>query len=63
MIAVDLSKQQILNANPRANQQINFTSSLDRAGKTKSMSTLKKQRKLNYTFHKELQKYCKYVLE
>ena len=54
MIAVDLSKQQILNANPRANQQINFTSSLDRAGKTKSISTLKKQKKLNYTFHKEL---------
>ena len=25
MIAVDLSKQQILNANPRANLQINFT--------------------------------------
>ena len=35
MIAVDLSKQQILNGNPRANQQINFTANLDRAGNTK----------------------------
>ena len=32
MIAVDLSKQQALDADPRAIQQINFTSNLDRAG-------------------------------
>ena len=32
MITVDLSKQQALNANPRANQQINFTANLDRGG-------------------------------
>ena len=35
MIAVDLSKQQALDDNPRANQQINFTASLDRAGNTR----------------------------
>ena len=35
MIAVDLSKQQALNADPRANQQINFTANLDRAGNTR----------------------------
>ena len=34
MIAVDLSKQQALDANPKAIQQINFTANLDRAGKT-----------------------------
>ena len=34
MIAVDLSKQQALDADPRANQQINFTANLDRAGNT-----------------------------
>ena len=34
MIAVDLSKQQALDADPRAIQQIYFTSSLDRAGNT-----------------------------
>ena len=32
MIAVDLSKQQVLDADPRAIQQINFTANLDRAG-------------------------------
>ena len=32
MIAVDLSKQQALDADPRANQQINFTADLNRAG-------------------------------
>ena len=32
MIAVDLSKQQALDAVPRAIQQINFTANLDRAG-------------------------------
>ena len=36
MIAVDLSKQQALDADPRAIQQIHFTASLDRAGNTKS---------------------------
>ena len=35
MIAVDLSKQQGLDADPRAIQQINFTANLDRAGNTK----------------------------
>ena len=35
MIAVDLSKQQALDADPRAIQQINFNANLDRAGKTR----------------------------
>ena len=35
MIAIDLSKQQELDADSRAIQQINFTSNLDRAGNTK----------------------------
>ena len=35
MIAVDLSKQQSLDADPRAVQQINFTANLDRAGNTR----------------------------
>ena len=30
MIAIDLSKQQALDANPRAIQQINFTANLER---------------------------------
>ena len=35
MIAVDPSKQQALDADPRAIQQINFTANLDRAGNTR----------------------------
>ena len=35
MIAVGLSKQQALDADPRAIQQINFTANLDRAGNTR----------------------------
>ena len=34
MIAIDLNKQQVLDADPRAIQQINFTANLDRAGNT-----------------------------
>ena len=35
MIAVDLNKQQALNADPREIQQINFTANQDRAGNTR----------------------------
>ena len=35
MIAVDLSKQQILDSDPRAVEQINFTANLHRAGNTR----------------------------
>ena len=34
MIAIDLSRKQALDADPRAIQQINFTANLDRAGNT-----------------------------
>ena len=34
MIAIDLSKKQALDADPRAIQQINYTVNLDRAGNT-----------------------------
>ena len=39
-IAKDLSKQQALNANPKVIQQISFTGNPDRAGKTKSKSSV-----------------------
>ena len=35
MIAIDLSKQQALDADPRAIQQINFIANLDRANNAK----------------------------
>ena len=34
MIAIDLSKQQALDVDPKAIQQINFTANLDRVGNT-----------------------------
>ena len=34
MIAIDLNKQKVLDADPRAIQQINFTAYLDRPGNT-----------------------------
>ena len=47
MIAIDLSKQQALYADPRAIQQINLTANLDRAGNTAMFLLLKKQIKLS----------------
>ena len=35
MIAVDISKQQALDADPRATQQISFTANLHRPGNTR----------------------------
>ena len=35
MTVVDLNKQQALDADPKAIQQINFTANLDRAGNTR----------------------------
>ena len=34
MVAIDLSKQQALDADPRAIQEINFTANVNRAGNT-----------------------------
>ena len=57
MIAVDLSKQQALDADPREIQQINFTANLDRAGNTRVYFILE-EAKENYS-SKYL--YCKYL--
>ena len=54
MIAVDLSKQQALDADPKAIQQMNFTANLDKAGIQDFISFLKKQKKLFLNFHKGL---------
>ena len=51
MVAVDLSKQQALDADPRAIQQINFTANLVRAGNTRIYFILEEAKE---TIHKEL---------
>ena len=53
MIAVDLTKQQALAADPRANQQINFTANLDRAGNTRIYFILGDAKETKLDFHKE----------
>ena len=40
MIAIDLSKQQAVDADPRAFQRINITANLDRAGNTTMFFTI-----------------------
>ena len=52
MIAVDLSKQQALDADPRAIQQIDFTANLYRARNTRIYFILE-EAKLFLNFHKK----------
>ena len=54
MIAVDLGKQQALDADPKEIQQINFTENLDRGGTTRFYFILEEVKKLFLNFHKEL---------
>ena len=50
MIAIDLSKQQALDADPRAIQQINFTANLDRDENTRFYFILEKVKKTIFEF-------------
>ena len=54
MIAVDLSKQQALDADPKAIQQNNFTPNLDRAGNTRFYFILEEAKETVLIFRKEL---------
>ena len=50
MIAADLSKQQALDANPRAIQQINFTAKLDRVGNTTKFFIIEEAKETAFNF-------------
>ena len=50
MIAVDLSKQQALDGDPRTIQQINFTANLDRAGNTRFYFILEEAKETIFEF-------------
>ena len=54
MVAIDLSKKQVLDLDLKAMQQINFTGNLDIVGQTTIFSLLKKQKKQFSIFHNEL---------
>ena len=50
MVAVNLSKQQALDADPKAIQQINFTANLDRAGNTRFYFILEEAKETVFEF-------------
>ena len=50
MIAIDLSKQQALDADPKAIQQISFTANLDRAGNTRLYFILEEAKETIFEF-------------
>ena len=50
MIAVDLSKQKTLDADPKAIQQINFTTSWDTPGRTRICFILEKAKETAFEF-------------
>ena len=50
MIAIDLSKQQALDADPRPIQQINFTENLDRVGNTKMFFFIEEAEEIVFDF-------------
>ena len=50
MIAVDLSKQHALDADPKAIQQINFTANLYRDGNTRFYFILEEVKETNFEF-------------
>ena len=54
MIAIDLRKQQELDADLNAVKQITFIRNVDRAGNTTIFSFLKKRKKPFWIFHKEI---------
>ena len=50
MIAIDLGKQEALDADPKAIQQINFTANLDRAGNTRIYFILEEAKETVFEF-------------
>ena len=52
MIAIDLSTQNELDANPRAIQQINFTANLDRAGNTTIFFIIEEAKETVFRFYR-----------
>ena len=70
MIAIDLSKQQVLDADPKAIKQINFTGNLNRGwnadGRVINANTtmffiIEEKKEIILDFHEELWKYCNFI--
>ena len=56
MIAIDLSKQQALDADPKAIQQISFTGNLDRAGNIRIYFNLEEAKETLFKFSQRSEK-------
>ena len=54
MIGIGLSKQQVLDADPRAIKQINFTANLDRAKNTTMLFVTEEAEKTMLDFSQEI---------
>ena len=61
MIAVDLSKQQALDANPKAIQKINFTANLNRAGNTRFYFILEEAKETVFEFSQGLNSFINII--
>ena len=55
MIAVDLNKQQTLDADPKAIQQVSFTGNLEQTGDTAMFSMLKEGKKIFCIFYNSIE--------
>ena len=63
MITIDLSKQQVLDTNPRADQQINFIANLDRDGDARIFFLFEEAKETVLDFSQGIVKSCKCVKE
>ena len=62
MIAIDLCKQQAIDADPKASQQIDFTWNLDWAGNTAIFSFITEEKETILDFSQGLWEYHKFIL-
>ena len=56
MIAIDLNKQQVLDADPRAIQQINFMANLDREGNKTIFFIIEEEKEIVFEFSQGTEK-------
>ena len=61
MITIDLSKQQALDADPKAIKQINFTGNLDSIESATLFFISEEAKKLFQIFHREPCEYCSFI--
>ena len=61
VIAIYLSQQQTIDADPKAIEQINFAGNLDQSGNTMFI-IIEEANETILDFKKELSEYCKFIL-